>query len=121
MTQTSSLGSVTVALALFHTSIWWQTIVFPTQHPDPCAQKTDCVSLDDTWNITVEPTGQIYLGSEKMGLHELEKYAASWKDGTWPIVVRGQIGTKRAQITPILTMLRRVGVRTTISCEELRP
>jgi len=121
MTQISSLGSVTVALALFPTSIWGQTIVCATQHPDPCAQKTDCVSLDDTWNITVEPTGQIYLGSEKMGLHELEKYAASWKDGTWPIVVRGQIGTKRAQITPILTMLRRVGVRTTISCEELRP
>ena len=102
-----------LALAVFPIQALGQPIVCIPREPDLCGGKSDCVALDDEWQITVAPTGQIRLNGESISHNKLEKYAAAWaKEGTWPIVVSGRAGAKYAQITSIVAMLRKVGVRT---------
>jgi hypothetical protein len=118
MTQIKYANTVAIlALAVFPTQILGQPIVCIPPSPDLCGGKSGCVVLDDEWQVTVEPSGQIYFNGKNISRNELAEYAATWaKVGTWPIVVRGQTGTKYAQITSIVTMLRKAGVWTGVSC-----
>jgi hypothetical protein len=123
MTQIKYVAAVAVlALAVFPTQIFGQPVVCVPPPPDLCGGKSDCVVIDDEWQVTVEPSGQIYLSGGEISRNELEKDAAAWaKKGTWPIVVRGDTGTKYAQITSIMEMLRKAGVWSEISCVTPQP
>jgi hypothetical protein len=123
MTQIKYVAAVAVlALAVFPTQIFGQPVVCVPPPPDLCGGKSDCVVIDDEWQVTVEPSGQIYLGGRRVSRRELEEDATAWAEtGTWPTVVRGHTGTKYAQITSIVEMLRKTGVWTKISCVAPRP
>jgi hypothetical protein len=98
------------------TQILGRPIVCTPPQPDPCRGNSNCVTIDDEWQVVVEPSGQIYLNDQTVSRHKLKEYAKAWAKGTWPIVVRGDTGTKDAQIKSIVTLFKAAGVRTRVSC-----
>jgi hypothetical protein len=121
MTQIKYAAVAALTLAVLPTGVFGRSVVCVPPRPDPCTGK-GCVVIDDEWQVTVEPSGQIYLGERNVSRRELEEDAAAWAEtGTWPIVVRGQTGTNYAQIASIVKMLRKTGVWTKISCEAAQP
>jgi hypothetical protein len=113
---------VILALAVFPTQILGKPTICIPPPPDPCGGKSDCVVIDDKWEVTVDPAGQIDLSGRNISQKKFEEYAAAWaKEGTWPIVVRGRAGTKYEQIASIVAMLRKAGVWTGVSCVAPQP
>ena len=85
--------------------------------PDSCKSGAACVTISDEIDLAVESDGQIYLNGENVSHNRLQEYAAAWaKEGTWPIVVSGHADTRYAQITSVVAMLTKAGVKTRVSC-----
>jgi hypothetical protein len=119
-----------LSLAVFSTQTMGQPshrsarsfIVCDPPELDPCKGGTSCVTISDETDVAVEPNGQIYLNGENINHNQLKEYAAAWaKKGTWPIVVSGRADTKYAQITSVVAMLRKAGVKTRVSCLAPQP
>jgi biopolymer transport protein ExbD len=114
-----------VALTVFPTQVFGQPIICTWRAPDPPCEGEKCVIEDmDIVVVTVEPTGQMSMndGHAIVTRDELKKYASAWaKTGTWPIIVRGAPGAKEEELTSIVALFRKVGVRTSVSCETSRP
>jgi biopolymer transport protein ExbD len=108
-----------VAISVFvvlPTQVLRQPIVCAPPQADPVAGN-QTVTLDDEWQVMVEPSGKIYLNDKSVSRSKLKEYAAGWaKEGTWPIVVRGHTGTKYGQIRLIVALFREVGVTRPVSC-----
>lgn len=116
MMQIKYASLAVLAVAVLPTQSLGKPIVCDPPHPSVCIVE-GCVLIDDRWHVTVEPSGQIYLEDRKISRRELKKDAAAWAEtGTWPIVVSGRPGTKYAQVTSIVEMLRKTGVWTKVSC-----
>jgi hypothetical protein len=105
------------ALAGLPAQVFGQPIACTSPRPDICPGQSSCVTVDDEWQVMVEPSGEIYLNDKIVSRKTLQQYATSWaKDGTWPIVVRGRTGTRDAQIKSIVSLFKAAGVTTPVSC-----